>query len=343
MAQQITSLLDDPTQTVSLDTFSGLTKGCPAPFWLFQGVCGAWGIDHSRAQLNLITVSENATFLLLLDGEPQGVVRVSQPGYVGGPEAVASEISWLNALHDIDGISLINPVPTVRGTFVTKINDLNGIGWTVISTKYVGGTVLEDLDNPAPYYETIGQWAAKFHEQSRNWNKPYGFTRFNWDLSNMVGPAPRWGRWESANLTDDERALCDTALWKAMDVVMKVPRTNDTWGLIHAAPGKAFIQQMRERWSLSEIPFPATLAGKGFGEVRQVRRFVRGDNFRFYTLAIMGEKGLGYGFANLLMGNSRQQFGQIGHAGTYRRNAFRRQFLFIRVEIVCQAAKVGIE
>lgn len=234
MAQQITSLLDDPTQTVSLDTFSGLTKGCPAPFWLFQGVCGAWGIDHSRAQLNLITVSENATFLLLLDGEPQGVVRVSQPGYVGGPEAVASEISWLNALHDIDGISLINPVPTVRGTFVTKINDLNGIGWTVISTKYVAGTVLEDLDNPAPYYETIGQWAAKFHEQSRNWNKPYGFTRFNWDLSNMVGPAPRWGRWESANLTDDERALCDTALWKAMDVVMKVPRTNDTWGLIHA-------------------------------------------------------------------------------------------------------------
>ncbi|WP_235143758.1 hypothetical protein [Bifidobacterium moukalabense] len=43
MAQQITSLLDDPTQAVSLDTFSGLTKGCPAPFWLFQGVCGAWG------------------------------------------------------------------------------------------------------------------------------------------------------------------------------------------------------------------------------------------------------------------------------------------------------------
>lgn len=49
MAQQITRLLDDPTQAVSLDTFSGLTKGCPAPFWLFQGVCAAWGIDHQRA------------------------------------------------------------------------------------------------------------------------------------------------------------------------------------------------------------------------------------------------------------------------------------------------------
>ena len=111
----------------------------------------------------------------------------------------------------------------------------------------------------------------------------------------------------------------------------------------HAAPAKAFIQQMRECRSLTEVPFPATLTGKGFGEVWQVWRFVRGDDFRFYTLAIMSEKGLGYGLANLLMGDPRQQLGEVGHAGTYRRNAFRRQFLFIRIEIVCQAAKVGIE
>ena len=77
---QLASLLDDPTTVVSLDTFSGLKKGDPAPFWLFQGVCGAWGINYERAELNLITVSENATFVLLLDGKPEGVVRVSQPG-----------------------------------------------------------------------------------------------------------------------------------------------------------------------------------------------------------------------------------------------------------------------
>lgn len=32
---QLASLLDDPTTVVSLDTFSGLKKGDPAPFWLF--------------------------------------------------------------------------------------------------------------------------------------------------------------------------------------------------------------------------------------------------------------------------------------------------------------------
>ncbi len=65
------------------------------------------------------------------------------------------------------------------------------------------------------------------------------------------------------------------------------------------------------------VPFPATLTGKDFGEVWQVWRFVRGDDFRFYTLAIMGEKGLGYGLANLLMGDPRQQLGEVGHAGTH--------------------------
>lgn len=234
MTQAIISLLDNPVDAVSLSTFNDLTKGSPAPFWLFQGVCGAWGIEPDRAELNLITVSENATFLLLIDDKPEGVVRVSQPGYVGGPEAVASEISWLNALHEINGVRLINPVPTVRGTFVTKIRDSHGVGWMVVSTKYVEGTVLEDLDNPAPFYETIGAWAAKFHEQSRQWKPPFGFRRFHWDICDMVGEAPRWGRWETANLSTPERQICSSALDKALAVMASAPRNKTTWGLIHA-------------------------------------------------------------------------------------------------------------
>ncbi|EFA22727.1 phosphotransferase enzyme family protein [Bifidobacterium gallicum] len=234
MPQAIMSLLDNPVDVLSLDTFSDLAKGSPAPYWLFQGVCGAWGIEPERAQLNLITVSENATFVLLLDGKEAGVVRVSQPGYVGGADAVASEICWLAALHDVQGVRLIKPVPTVRGTFVTKIRDTNGVGWTVVSTKFVEGTVLEDLDNPAPYYETIGQWAAKFHDQSRSWTAPFGFRRFHWDIADMVGPAPRWGRWETAGLSDIDKEICEKALWKALSVMMQAPRTPDSWGLIHA-------------------------------------------------------------------------------------------------------------
>lgn len=129
---------------------------------------------------------------------------------------------------------LIDPVPTVRGTFVTKIRDLNGVGWMVVSTKFVEGTVLEDLDDPSRYYRTIGEWSAKFHEQSRHWNRPFGFKRFNWGISDMVGASPRWGRWETADLSDTDRHLCEHALDAALAVMNTYPRNNHTWGLIHA-------------------------------------------------------------------------------------------------------------
>lgn len=230
----LTALVDDSAPAPSLDRFASLSHGDPAPYWLFTGITTAWGIDPSRARIDLITVSENAIFLLYIDGTPEGVIRVSQPGYVGGPAAVASEITWLNALHDIDGINLINPVPTIRGTFVTQIRDDAGVGWMCMSSKYVPGTVLENLTNPAPYYRTIGAWAALFHHHARHWTPPAGFTRFSWDISNMVGPSPRWGRWEDAALTAAEHDLCTRALWAALDHIIRIPRTPDTWGLIHA-------------------------------------------------------------------------------------------------------------
>ena len=69
--QAIVSLLDNPVDVVSLSAFGGLTKGSPAPHWLFRGVCGAWGIEPERAELNLIIVSENATCLLYTSPSPR--------------------------------------------------------------------------------------------------------------------------------------------------------------------------------------------------------------------------------------------------------------------------------
>ena len=94
--------------------------------------------------------------------------------------------------------------------------------------------MLEDLENPAPYYETIGEWAAKFHEQSRTWSKPYGFTRFNWDLSNMVGPAPRWGRWEKRQSHRRREAAVRHRAVEGHGRGDESAGTNETWGLIHA-------------------------------------------------------------------------------------------------------------
>jgi hypothetical protein len=43
---------------------------------------------------------------------------------------------------------------------------------------------------------------------------------------------------------------------------------------LNAAPGETLVQQVRKQ-APDQIPLPTALAGKGFGKVRQIRRFVR--------------------------------------------------------------------
>ena len=217
-----------------LAAFAVYNKGSRAPWWLFHGVCDAWGFDEFATELRLITVSENATYLVVQHERPYGVVRVSQPGYVGGPLAVASEIAWLNALHDEEGVNVVSDIPTSSGLTVASIDDEAGTEWACVCTEFVQGVVLENLPDPSKFYRTIGRWAALFHDHARTWRKPGGFTRFTWDLTDMVGQRPRWGKWEDKDLSTGEYMLFRQAERTALSVVERIPRTQQTWGLIHA-------------------------------------------------------------------------------------------------------------
>ncbi|MDR3361210.1 MAG: hypothetical protein LBO20_11370 [Bifidobacteriaceae bacterium] len=96
----------------SLAAFDALRVGSPAPYWLFRGVAAAWRLDPADVDLRLITVSENATFQLAVGGRAVGAVRVPQPGYVGGPGAVASKIAWVGALRrSVPEVRVLEPGP----------------------------------------------------------------------------------------------------------------------------------------------------------------------------------------------------------------------------------------
>lgn len=217
-----------------LAAFAAYKKGSLAPWWLHKGVCDAWELDPFGTELRLITVSENATYTLLQDGEPTGVVRVSQPGYVGGPAAVESEMAWLAALHDVEGVNVVDDIPTAAGPALAMIADEGGTAWACVCTSFVKGAVLENLPDPSAWYGTIGTWSALFHQHSRSWKKPEWFERFTWDTTDMVGEHPRWGRWENAALTPEEFALFKLAEEQALEVIDRIPRDENTWGLIHA-------------------------------------------------------------------------------------------------------------
>lgn len=217
-----------------LAAFAAYKKGSLAPWWLHKGVCDAWALDPFGTELRLITVSENATYTLLQDGEPTGVVRISQPGYVGGPAAVESEMAWLAALHSVEGVNVVDDIPTAAGPALAMIADEGGTSWACVCTSFVEGAVLENLPDPSAWYRTIGTWSALFHQHSRSWEKPEWFERFTWDTTDMVGEHPRWGRWENAVLTPDEFTLFKRAETQALAVIDRIPRTERTWGLIHA-------------------------------------------------------------------------------------------------------------
>jgi Ser/Thr protein kinase RdoA (MazF antagonist) len=227
-------LLDVPSSGATIQSFDSLAKGQPAPPWLTAGVVEAWGLVASAATVTLITVSENATFLVRSAGEPTAVVRVARPGYMSGAADFESEVAWVAALASSGIVRVPRGIPTVSGRFVASIPDASGLSWSCVSYSYVSGSILEDIADPVPYYQEIGRTTALLHDHAQTWTPPREFRRHRWELPDMVGPTSRWGRWQDAALSPAEHRLLASAEHAALDTLAGVPRTPRTWGLIHA-------------------------------------------------------------------------------------------------------------
>jgi Ser/Thr protein kinase RdoA (MazF antagonist) len=231
--------------TASLAAFDALVPGDQAPGWLRDGVAASWqlGARGSDVAMRLITVSENATFLVTADGEPAAVVRVARPGYLAGTAAFESEVAWVAALA-ADGVCQVPAaLRTQDGTFCAALADEAGTDWWCVAYGYVAGRILEDLFgeaepgadavDPTSYYREIGAINARLHEHALRWAPPEGFARHSWDVPDMLGPTARWGRWEDA-VDGAERELLEQAQAAALAIVEQAPRDAAAWGLVHA-------------------------------------------------------------------------------------------------------------
>ena len=112
---------------------------------------------------------------------------------------------------------------------------------------------------------------------------------------------------------------------------------------LHAAPGKAFVQQMRKGRRLTKVPLPAALAGKGLGEIGQIRGFIRGDHLCLYALTVMGKEGFLDRLADLRVSDVRQKLNQVGHAPPHGSDPFGLQFFLVGIQVVRQTAEIGVK
>ncbi len=194
---------------------------------------GQWGLSDA-ADVRLLTLSENATFLATDPVRAAPVIlRVHRPAYHSRAE-IESELAWINALRETGAIDTPEPLTTRSGGHVASFQD-------GAETRHVVGFAFMSGDEPAageslaPGFELLGAISARLHAHARDWQRPDGFTRKTWNFDSAFGAAPLWGDWRAApGLDDAGRAVLEQTCEVLRRKLADYGEGEDRFGLVHA-------------------------------------------------------------------------------------------------------------
>jgi Ser/Thr protein kinase RdoA (MazF antagonist) len=203
-------------------------EGTTAPAVTARAALAAYGLPPD-AGLELVSLSENATFRVHAPDGARYALRVQRPGN-HPTDAVRSELAWVAALHAEGVVRTPAVVPARDGSALVEVGGTPCVlfGWVD------GDHPREDRLEPARF-EQLGGLAARLHRHARRWRRPPWFTRPSWDADGCLGPAPRWGRWQDGvGVGPGEREVLGRAadlLRRRLDAFGTGP---DRFGLVHA-------------------------------------------------------------------------------------------------------------
>src|ERR1700759_5590629 len=145
----------------------------------------AYGDVSPAASVELLNVSENATFLVSDPDTGPSVLRVHRLAYPTEQE-IASELAWMDALRAEAGVRTPRVLAAADGRRVVAMPEPGGP-----ATRHC--VRFEDL--PGGHYAELGEITGRMHQHARAWSRAAWFTRFHWDYAAAFGPGSRWGRW----------------------------------------------------------------------------------------------------------------------------------------------------
>jgi Ser/Thr protein kinase RdoA (MazF antagonist) len=149
--------------------------------------------------VQLLNISENATYLIEDPGQGPSILRVHRLGYHTEAE-IESELAWLDALRAEAGVRTPRVLPAPGGHRVLALPDPQPGALPpqairhCVHFEYLAGT--EPADDDAGHFAELGEITARMHQHARQWSRPPWFTRFHWDYAAAFGTQPRWGRWQ---------------------------------------------------------------------------------------------------------------------------------------------------
>ncbi|MCV7432209.1 phosphotransferase enzyme family protein [Mycolicibacterium bacteremicum] len=180
--------------------------------------------------LRLLSLSENATYLVC-DDDPI-VLRVHRPGYHSA-QAIRSELAWMAALRRDTTVQTPELVRSQSGEDVVgaAVDDRE---LHVDAVSLISGCTAEEVPHAVGFAQ-LGELTAIMHEHVLGWAAPADFTRFRWDLDDILGPGARWGDWrEAPGLSEQDRTWVQRAAHQITEQLAEYGTGPDRFGLIHA-------------------------------------------------------------------------------------------------------------
>ena len=160
---------------------------------------------HPDTVIELLNVSENATFLVSDPDAGPSVLRVHRLGYHTEPE-IASELAWMEALRAEAGVRTPRVLPARDGRRIVTVPERGGGAGSrrgaerhCVRFEFLPGIEPEGETGgalAASHFGELGEITARMHRHAREWSRPAWFTRFHWDYAAAFGAAARWGRWQ---------------------------------------------------------------------------------------------------------------------------------------------------
>jgi Ser/Thr protein kinase RdoA (MazF antagonist) len=196
--------------------------------------------DIHDAEISPIKYRENAVFRVE-HACGRCALRMHRTGYHSDAE-LYSELQWMQALDEA-GVSVPIVVPTTSGDMFASLQGegLPGVIQTDLF-EWIDGEQLASVEEGIAdessvqgLFGTIGEIAARVHNQASDWMLPGGFMRHAWDAEGLAGDNPFWGRfWELANASKSESLLMLRAKKVIFEELERFPQTRDTYSMIHA-------------------------------------------------------------------------------------------------------------
>lgn len=190
----------------------------------------AW--DIGNANVEPLSLSENATYLVTLPDGERRVLRLHRPGF-RKLSWIRSELAWLSDLSTHSEVHTMHVFPTCTGQEVCSFTNPDGQLQYAVLFDYLEG--VEPIEaGLANTMGMIGFVAAQLHRHARSWKPPEWIERIDWTPERIFGSLSDYGDWrDTPELNAHDLEILEKAEQVVRTNLGEYGRNAHNYGLIH--------------------------------------------------------------------------------------------------------------